>query len=45
MMASTGLNIPSVMDFLASPETCESILASKEVKQMEAFQPAQKMAY
>ncbi len=43
MMASTGLNIPSVMDFLSSPETCESVLASKEVKQMEAFQPAQKI--
>ena len=40
MVASTGLDIPSVMDFLAGPESCESVLASKEVKQLEAFRPA-----
>ena len=40
MVASTGLDVPSVMDFLSSPETCESVLASKEVKRLEAFEPA-----
>jgi hypothetical protein len=39
MMASTGLGIPSVLDFLSSPETCESVLASSEVKRLEAFRP------
>jgi len=40
MVASTGLDIPSVMDFLAGPESCESVLASEPVKKLEAFRPA-----
>ncbi|MEE3328247.1 MAG: AsmA-like C-terminal region-containing protein, partial [Myxococcota bacterium] len=44
MVASTGLDVPSALNFLESPETCESVLASKEVKELEAFRPADTIA-
>lgn len=39
MVSSAGLDIPAGLDFLSSPESCESVLASSEVKQFEAFRP------
>ena len=40
MMASTGLNAPSVLSFLAKPETCESVLARPSVAELRGFKPS-----